>query len=153
MSDSRNEQWVNIKFLIKLKKSTMETFILLTETYSEDCLSHPCIFEGHKQFSDGRESVEDDYLGHPCTSVTTNNVEGGWDVIQKDHRLGVGTISNMFSVDRKSVWFILTDELNMKNVHAEMVSKMLMAEQNKLIRNCVLTISSTLRMNRICWNL
>lgn len=55
----------------------METFILLTEAYSEDCLSHTCVFERHKQLSDGRESVKDDYLGHPHTSVTTNNVEGG----------------------------------------------------------------------------
>jgi hypothetical protein len=121
MSDSRNEQWVNIKFLIKLKKSTMETFILLTKAYSENCLYHPCIFERHKQFSDGRESVKDDYLGHSRVSVTTNNIEGGWDVIRKDHRLGVRAISKMFSFDRKHVRFILTDELNVKNVHAEMV--------------------------------
>jgi len=56
MSDLRNEHRVNIKFLVKLKKSAMETFILLTKAYSEDCLSCPCIFERHKQFSYGRES-------------------------------------------------------------------------------------------------
>ena len=53
-------------------------------------------------------------------------------MIRKDCRLGVGAISKMFSFDRKSVRFILTDELNMKKVHAEMVSKMLLAEQNEL---------------------
>jgi len=53
-------------------------------------------------------------------------------VFRKDHRLGVGAISEMFSFDRKNVRCILTDELNMKKVHAEMVSKMLLAEQNEL---------------------
>jgi len=81
----------------------MEICILLTEAYSEDCLSRPCVFERHKQFSDGRKSVKDDYLGYPFTSVTTNNIEGGWDVFRKGHRLGVGAISEMFSFDRKNV--------------------------------------------------
>jgi len=53
-------------------------------------------------------------------------------VIQKDCRLGVGAISKMFTFDRKSVRFILTDGLNMKKVHAEMVPKMLLAKQNEL---------------------
>jgi hypothetical protein len=110
----------------------METFILLTEAYSDDCLIH-AFFERHKQFLDGRESVKDDYLVHPRTSVTTNNVEGGWDVIWKDHRLGIGAISKMFRFDRKSVRCILTDELNMKKVHAEMVSKMLLPVLNELL--------------------
>lgn len=53
-------------------------------------------------------------------------------MIRKYHRLGVGAISKMFSFNRKSVQCILTDELNMKKVHAELVSKMLLAEQNEL---------------------
>jgi hypothetical protein len=43
-------------------------------------------------------------------------------VIQKDHRLGDEVISEMFSFDRKSVQCFLTDELNVKKVHAEIVS-------------------------------
>jgi hypothetical protein len=31
-----------------LKKSTMETFQLLTEANVEDCMSHACVFERHK---------------------------------------------------------------------------------------------------------
>ena len=38
----------------------------------------------------------------------------------------------MFSFNRRSVQCILTDELNMKKVHAELFSKMLLAEQNEL---------------------
>ena len=47
---------VNIKFLVKLKKSATENFQLLTELYGE---VHTC-FEWHKRFSEGRESVKDD---------------------------------------------------------------------------------------------
>jgi hypothetical protein len=48
MSDCKSEQ-VNIKFLVKLKKSTMETYgKLLTEANGEDCMSHACMFEWHK---------------------------------------------------------------------------------------------------------
>jgi hypothetical protein len=48
MSDCKSEQRVNIKFLVKLKKSAMETFQLLTKAYGEDCVSHARVFEWHK---------------------------------------------------------------------------------------------------------
>jgi len=60
MSDCKSEQRVNIKFLVKLKKSVAETFQLLTEAYGEDCMSRARLFEWHKRFSEGRESVKDD---------------------------------------------------------------------------------------------
>ena len=46
MSDCKSER-VNVKFLVKLKKSVTETFQLLTEAYGEDCMSRACVFEGH----------------------------------------------------------------------------------------------------------
>jgi len=55
MSDCKSE-WVNIKFLVKLKKPVTETFQLLTEGYGEDCLSRARAFERHKRFSEGRGS-------------------------------------------------------------------------------------------------
>ena len=63
--------------------------VLLTEAYGEDRMSHPHVFEWHKQFSEGGESVKDcDQPGHSCKSVTTNNTEKVQDVIRKDRRLG-----------------------------------------------------------------
>jgi hypothetical protein len=44
---------VNSEFLVK---SAMETFQLLTEAYSEECMSHAHIFEWYKRFSECRES-------------------------------------------------------------------------------------------------
>jgi hypothetical protein len=60
MSDCKNEQRVNVKFLVKLKKSATETFQVLTEAYGEDCISRARVSEWNKRFSEGRESVKDD---------------------------------------------------------------------------------------------
>jgi len=59
MLDCKSEQ-ININFLIKLKKSATETFHLLTEAYGEDCMSHAHMFEWHKRFLEGRESLKDE---------------------------------------------------------------------------------------------
>ena len=58
MSDCKIEQRVNIKFLVKLKKSRAR------------------MFEWHKRFSEGRESVKDNESpGRPRTTVTDDNIE------------------------------------------------------------------------------
>jgi len=76
MSDCKSEQRVNIKFLVKLKKSAMENFQLLTEAYGEDCLSRARVFEWHKRFSEGRESLKyDNRPDHPRTVVTDDNTQ------------------------------------------------------------------------------
>jgi hypothetical protein len=55
---------------VKLKKSATETFQLLTEAYGEDGMSRARVFEWHKRFSEGRESVkDDDRPGRPRTAV------------------------------------------------------------------------------------
>ena len=60
MVDCKSEQRVNIRFLVKLKKSATETFLLLTEAYGEDCVSRARVFQWHKRFLEGRERVKDD---------------------------------------------------------------------------------------------
>ena len=90
MSDCKSGQQVNIKFLVKLKKSATETFQLLTEVYSEDCMAHAHMFEWHKRFSEGRESLkDDDRPRRPHTAVTDDYIEKVRDVIGKDQWLGV----------------------------------------------------------------
>jgi hypothetical protein len=85
MSECKSENQVSIKFLVKLKKSVTETFQLLTEAYGEDCTSRACVFEWHKRFSEGRESMkDDDRPGRPCTAVTGDNTEKVRGVIRKD---------------------------------------------------------------------
>ena len=107
MLDCKSE-WVNIKFLVKLKKFTTETFKLLTEAYGEDCMSRARVFEWHKWFLEGRESLkDDDRPGCARTAVTDDNIEKVRDVIRKDHQLGVRAVAEEVNLDRESVWWIL----------------------------------------------
>ena len=130
MSDCKSEQRVNIKFLVKLKKSATKTFQLLTEAYGVDCMSRARVFEWHERFSEGRESVkDDDRPGRPHTAVTDENTEKVQDVIRKDRRLGVRAVAEEVNLDRESVRRILTEELNMRKVCAKMVPKLLSDEQ------------------------
>ena len=103
MLDCKTKQRVNIKFLVKLEKSEMETFQLLTEAYGEDCMSRARVFEWHKRFSEGRGSVkDDDRLGHPRADVTDDNIEKVRDVIRKDRRLGVRAVAEEVNLDMES---------------------------------------------------
>ena len=124
MSDCKCEQGVNIRFLVKLKKSAMETFQLLTEALGEGCMSLARVFEWHKRFSEGRESLKDDDRPDRLrTAVTDDNIEKVRDVIRKDRRLGVRAVAEEVNLDRESVRRILMEELNMRKLCAKMVPK------------------------------
>jgi hypothetical protein len=50
---------INIKFVVKLEKTTTRNFILLCEAYGGDVLLRGDMFECCKKFSGGGEDVED----------------------------------------------------------------------------------------------
>jgi len=101
MSDCKSER-VNIKFLVTLKKSMMETFQLLTEVYGEESCAR--VFEWHKRFSERRESLkDDDRPDRPCTAVTNVNTEKVRDVIRKGQRVGVRAVAEEVILERESV--------------------------------------------------
>jgi len=47
------EQWINIKFCVKIGKSTSEILALLTVTYGEYAMKKSSVFEWHRQFKEG----------------------------------------------------------------------------------------------------
>ena len=95
-------------------------------------MSRAHVFEWHKWFSEGRESVkDDDRPGRPCTAVTDDNIEKVRDVIRKEGRLGVRAIAEEVSLDREIVRRILREELKMRKVCAKMVPKLLSDEQKE----------------------
>ncbi|KAJ8950530.1 hypothetical protein NQ318_015274 [Aromia moschata] len=52
------EQRVNLKFLVKLRKSFTEAYAMLKEVYGNECLSRTQVFELFKWFIEGRETTE-----------------------------------------------------------------------------------------------
>ncbi|GFV46696.1 protein GVQW3 [Trichonephila clavipes] len=66
---------INIRFLVKLKKSATKTFQILIEAYGDETLSSAYVFEWYKRFSGGRVSAEDDEpAGHPRSAITDQNI-------------------------------------------------------------------------------
>jgi len=67
------EQRACTKFCVKLGRNGVETFEMLRTAFGEQCLSCACIFELHKRFKEGRDSVDDNpRSGRPTTSKTDN---------------------------------------------------------------------------------
>ena len=49
-----------IKFCFKLGKNATEMYGMLQTAFRPSCMNRASVFEGHKRFKEGRESVRDD---------------------------------------------------------------------------------------------
>ena len=54
------EEWYAIKFCFKLGKNATETYGMLQTAFQPSCMYRAPVFEWHKRFKVGRESVKDD---------------------------------------------------------------------------------------------
>ena len=57
--DTLEEQYA-IKFHLKLGKNTTETYGMLQTAFGASYMNRASVFEWHKRFKEGRESVKDD---------------------------------------------------------------------------------------------
>ena len=58
-SDTLEERY-EIKFCFKLGKNATETYGMLQIAFGSSCMNRASVFEWHKRFKEGRESVGDD---------------------------------------------------------------------------------------------
>ena len=58
-SDTLEERYA-IKFCFKLWKNATETYGMLQTAFGVSCMNRASVFELHKRFKEGRESVRDD---------------------------------------------------------------------------------------------
>ena len=49
-----------IKFCFKLAKNATETYGMLQTAFRQSCMNRASVFEWHKRFKEGRESLRDD---------------------------------------------------------------------------------------------
>ena len=54
------EEWYAIKFCFKLGKNATEMYGMLQTAFWPSCMNRASVFEWHKRFKEGRESVRDD---------------------------------------------------------------------------------------------
>ena len=53
------EEWYAIKFCFKLGKDATETYWMLQTAFGASCMNRALVFEWHKRFKEGRETVRD----------------------------------------------------------------------------------------------
>ena len=63
------EEWYAIKFCFKLGKNAPETYGMLQTALQPSCMNRASVFEWHKRFNKGRESVSDN---ERCRSKEVN---------------------------------------------------------------------------------
>ncbi|XP_029665790.1 caspase-1-like isoform X1 [Formica exsecta] len=82
MLNSKLKQRINLKFLVKLKKNSLESLRLLKKVYGRECMSRARILKLHKQFTDSVD--EDKCHARPSTWKTVENVTRIKEIVRKD---------------------------------------------------------------------
>ena len=128
---------INIKFCVKLGKTTTETLKMLRDVYRNSSMSRTKVFEWHKQFVEGREDVEDDLKsGRPCTSTTDTNIEKVRQLVSSDRHLTIHVIANEIGMDKKTIRTILANTLGMRKVCTKTVQRLLTEEKAQGLNAC-----------------
>ena len=73
--DTLEERYA-MKFCFKLGKNATETYGMLQTAFGAFCRSRASVFEWHKRFKEGRESVRDDDWCGSSKEVNTPEVIG-----------------------------------------------------------------------------
>ena len=70
------EEQYTIKFCFKLGKNATETYWMLQTAFQPSCMNRVSVFEWHKRFKVGRESVRDDERCGRSKEVNTPELIG-----------------------------------------------------------------------------
>ena len=96
--DTLEERYA-IKFCFKLGKTAMETYGMLQTAYGPSCMNRSSVFQWHKRFKEGRESVRDDERCGRSREVRTSEMIGQInDFMNRDRRVSIETLSAQFNV-------------------------------------------------------
>ena len=115
-----------IKFCFKLGKNATETYGMLQTTFGLSCMNRASVFEWHKRFKEGRESVRDDERCRRSKEVNTPELIGQIkNFMDKDRRVSIETISAQFDVSVGTVHAIIREEVKMRKICAKFVPRVL----------------------------
>ena len=70
------EERYTIKFCFKLGKNATETYGMLLTAFGASCINRALVFEWHRRFKEGRESVRDDERSGRSKEVNTPELSG-----------------------------------------------------------------------------
>ena len=102
------EERYAIKFCFKLGKNTTETYGMLQTAFRPSCMNRTSVFEWHKRFKEGRESMRDDERCGRSKEVRISELIGQLkNFMDKDRRVSIETISAQFDVSVGTVHTII----------------------------------------------
>ena len=90
--DTLEERYA-IKFCFKLGKTATETYGMLQTAYGPSCMNRSSVFQWHKRFKEGRESLRDDERCGRSREVRTSEMIGQInDFMNRDRRVSIETL-------------------------------------------------------------
>ena len=108
---------------------------MLQTAFRPSCMNRASVFEWHKRFKEGRESVRDDGTCERSKEVRTPELIGQIKhFMDKDRRGSIETISAQFGVSVGIVHTIICEELKMQNICVKFVPSVLREDQKE--RRC-----------------
>ena len=124
-----------IKFCFKLGKNSTETYGILQTAFGASCMNRASVFEWHKKFKLGRESVRDDERRERSKEVSTPElICQKKNFMDKDRRVSIETISAQFDVSVGTVHKVIHEGLKMRKICVKFVPRVLREDQKE--RRC-----------------
>ena len=113
-------------------KNATETYGMLQTAFGASCMNRASVFELHKRFKEGRESVRDYERCGRSKEVNTPELIGQIkNFMDKDCRVSVKTISVQFDVSVGTVHTIIRKELKMWKICMKFVPTVLREDQRE----------------------
>jgi transposase len=127
MESSELEQRTNIKFCFKLGKTVTESHEMVLRVYGDATVSRKTVYKWFGRFRRGALSTEDEQRS--STLTTEENMSKINKMIRANKRLTIREICNALNISSGPVKLVLTKNLNMREVGAKFVSRLLSQEQ------------------------
>ena len=125
------EQRAVIKFNAKLGKSASETFRLMQQIYGNQ--GRTAVFEWHKRFLEGRETLEDDKKsGRPILVRTPEMIEKVRNFVVNDRNASLKMMEEALNISRETIRTILHEDLGKTKVCAKFVPHTLRSDQKSM---------------------
>jgi hypothetical protein len=135
MEKNNLEQSYAMRFCVKPGKCVTDTYGKIQKAFDNDSLSRAQVFRWHKDFVNGRETVEDESRSGRLASLRiSTNVDRVRALIGQNRRLTNRMIADELNINECTVHQIVTQDLNTRKLCAKMVPKDL-NDNEKVRRN------------------
>ena len=105
---------------------------MLQTAFGASCMNRASVFEWHKRFKEGRESVREDKKCGRSKEVNRPELIGQIkNFMDKDCHVSIQTISAQFDVSVGTIHTIIHEELKIRKICAKFVPRMLREDQKK----------------------